>query len=110
MVGPEVDDVVGHVSWTPLPVGPGGLRWRLTGSEDVLPAARAVIAWADLTARRPGRLRPCGNEECLRFLVDRSKGNSARWCSMATCGNRMKARRHQSRKSSAEVPRTPRES
>ncbi|MGW0016543.1 CGNR zinc finger domain-containing protein, partial [Streptomyces tendae] len=26
--------------------------------------------------------------------MDRSKPNSARWCSMAECGNRMKARRH----------------
>jgi len=28
------------------------------------------------------------------FLIDRSKANAARWCSMAVCGNRMKARRH----------------
>ncbi|WP_232240778.1 CGNR zinc finger domain-containing protein [Kutzneria sp. 744] len=26
-----------------------------------------------------------------------SKPNSARWCSMAVCGNRMKARRHYQR-------------
>ncbi|MEC3993203.1 CGNR zinc finger domain-containing protein [Actinacidiphila sp. DG2A-62] len=47
---------------------------------------------------RPGRLRPCQNaEECTLFLIDRSKSNSARWCSMAQCGNRMKARRHYER-------------
>jgi predicted RNA-binding Zn ribbon-like protein len=31
------------------------------------------------------------------FLIDRSKPNSARWCSMAICGNRLKARRHYQR-------------
>jgi predicted RNA-binding Zn ribbon-like protein len=31
------------------------------------------------------------------FLIDHSKPNKARWCSMAVCGNRMKARRHYER-------------
>jgi predicted RNA-binding Zn ribbon-like protein len=31
------------------------------------------------------------------FLIDHSKASSARWCSMAACGNRMKARRHYQR-------------
>jgi predicted RNA-binding Zn ribbon-like protein len=30
-------------------------------------------------------------------LIDHSKATSARWCSMAVCGNRMKARRHYQR-------------
>jgi predicted RNA-binding Zn ribbon-like protein len=42
-------------------------------------------------------LRPCANIECQLFLIDRSKPNTARWCSMAVCGNRMKARRHYQR-------------
>ena len=48
-----------------------------------------------------GRLRPCANTECRLFLIDRSKPNTARWCSMAICGNRMKARRHYRRFRSA---------
>jgi predicted RNA-binding Zn ribbon-like protein len=48
-------------------------------------------------AQSPGRLPPCANEECRLFLIDRSKANAARWCSMAVCGNRMKARRHYQR-------------
>jgi predicted RNA-binding Zn ribbon-like protein len=31
------------------------------------------------------------------FLIDHSKAGTARWCSMAVCGNRMKARRHYQR-------------
>ncbi|GGJ34413.1 hypothetical protein GCM10010121_052110 [Streptomyces brasiliensis] len=45
----------------------------------------------------PGRLRACANPECRRFLLDRSRTNKGRWCSMAVCGNRMKARRHYER-------------
>ncbi|MFW0149571.1 CGNR zinc finger domain-containing protein [Mycobacterium sp. smrl_JER01] len=70
-----------------------GLRWRLDHG-DASGAARAVIAWDGLRITSPGRLRPCANTECRLFLIDRSKPNTARWCSMAICGNRMKARRH----------------
>lgn len=68
-----------------------GIDWRLT---DATGAARAVLAWDGLRISGPGRLRPCANDECRLFLIDRSKPNTARWCSMAICGNRMKARRH----------------
>jgi predicted RNA-binding Zn ribbon-like protein len=57
-------------------------------------AARCVMAWDRLQRSHPPRLRPCTNTECRLFLIDRSKPNTARWCSMAACGNRMKARRH----------------
>lgn len=62
-------------------------------------AVRAALAWDSLRINSPGRLRPCANTECRLFLIDRSKPNTARWCSMAVCGNRMKARRHYSRTS-----------
>lgn len=75
-----------------------GLQWGLDGTPERLPAARVVVAWSELVKSRPGRLRACENDECQLFLIDHSKGNTARWCSMATCGNRMKARRHHSRR------------
>lgn len=75
--------------------GVDGLDWHLDG--DAIGAARAVIAWDGLRIASPGRLRPCANTECQLFLIDRSKPNTARWCSMAICGNRMKARRHYQR-------------
>ena len=71
-----------------------GLDWTIEGDSVVV---RAVLAWNALRTAAPGRLRPCANTECALFLVDRSKGNTARWCSMAVCGNRMKARRHYQR-------------
>ena len=71
-----------------------GLQWRLVTGVAPEGAARAVLAWDGLRISSPGRLRPCANDECRLFLIDRSKPNTARWCSMAICGNRMKARRH----------------
>jgi predicted RNA-binding Zn ribbon-like protein len=74
-----------------------GVRWDLDAPAGQVPAVRAVLAWDALRRTRPGRLRACENPECARFLIDRSKPNTARWCSMAGCGNRMKARRHYER-------------
>ena len=71
-----------------------GLEWTLEGDSAVV---RAVLAWDALRAGAPGRLRPCANADCALFLIDRSRANNARWCSMAACGNRMKARRHYER-------------
>lgn len=77
------------------------LQWRLEVPADRELAARVVLAWSELEETRPGRLRPCGNPECRLFLIDRSHANRAQWCSMAVCGNRMKARRHYERKRQA---------
>jgi predicted RNA-binding Zn ribbon-like protein len=74
-----------------------GVDWRLVGSGTGTGAVRAVLAWDALRIASPGRLRACANNECQLFLIDRSKPNTARWCSMAICGNRMKARRHYQR-------------
>lgn len=74
-----------------------GVEWTLEAPPERGPAVRAILAWSAVERERPGRLRPCANEECRLFLLDRSKTNKARWCSMAACGNRMKARRHYQR-------------
>ena len=75
----------------------GGLTWHLCVAPDRELAVRAILAWDVLARQSPRRLRPCANDECRLFLIDRSKANAARWCSMAVCGNRMKARRHYQR-------------
>ena len=74
-----------------------GVEWELEVPPERRLAVELVLAWADVKERLPGRLRPCGNPECRLFLLDRSRANTARWCSMKTCGNRLKARRHQAR-------------
>ena len=80
-----------------------GVAWHLDAPDGRTSAARAVLAWDELRRSSPGRLRPCANSDCRLFLIDRSKPNNARWCSMATCGNRMKARRHYEKSRSREA-------
>ncbi|MET8331991.1 CGNR zinc finger domain-containing protein [Streptomyces sp. NPDC005181] len=84
------------VSYRPI-VNDDGVGWELDAPDERRPAVLAVLTWGTLQQNKPGRLRPCANTECRLFLLDRSKTNKARWCSMAVCGNRMKARRHYER-------------
>jgi hypothetical protein len=85
-----------------------GIDWVLHAPEGRTAAARAAIAWDVLRTSSPGRLRACANPECSLFLIDHSKPNTAKWCSMAVCGNRMKARRHYHRSGEAarQLPAT----
>jgi predicted RNA-binding Zn ribbon-like protein len=82
------------VRQVPTLTADGTVAWTLEAPPELTSAARVVLAWSELQSTRPGRLRPCENPDCCLFLIDRSKANTARWCSMTTCGNRMKARRH----------------
>jgi len=43
------------------------------------------------------RLKLCGSETCRWAFFDRSRNHSSRWCAMASCGNRQKARRFRER-------------
>jgi predicted RNA-binding Zn ribbon-like protein len=88
--------------------GRDGVAWHLAFENGTKGAVRAVLAWDALRISSPGRLRPCANTECRLFLIDRSKPNNARWCSMAICGNRMKARRHYRRVHCRRVTKSPR--
>lgn len=79
--------------WVPA-MAETGIEWSMEAPRKHSVAIRAVLAWDEISQRKPGRLRACENPDCDLFLLDRSKPNTARWCSMSTCGNRMKARRH----------------
>jgi predicted RNA-binding Zn ribbon-like protein len=50
------------------------------------------------------RVKACGNPDCRWSFYDGSKNHSGRWCDMASCGNRMKARafRERARAAAAE--------
>ncbi len=43
------------------------------------------------------RLRRCENPQCILYFLDTSRNGTRRWCSMAMCGNREKARQHYQR-------------
>ncbi|MFI5677896.1 CGNR zinc finger domain-containing protein [Streptomyces cellulosae] len=99
---PRLRRVLAGVRKVPRPSA-SGIEWHLEVPSERRLAVELVLAWADVNDRMPGRLRPCENPECRLFLLDRSRANTARWCSMKTCGNRLKARRHQAR--ARETPR-----
>ncbi|MFE7407980.1 CGNR zinc finger domain-containing protein [Isoptericola sp. NPDC057559] len=42
-------------------------------------------------------LRECGRPECTQVYLDHSRGHRREWCSMATCGSRMKAAAYRAR-------------
>ena len=47
------------------------------------------------------RLKLCGSSTCRWAFYDRSRNHSSRWCTMASCGNRQKARRFRLRAKAA---------
>jgi predicted RNA-binding Zn ribbon-like protein len=59
--------------------------------------AIALRANADGTWRR---LRACAAPECRWIFYDDSRNGAGRWCSMSSCGNRVKTARYRARKSS----------
>ncbi|HWT95955.1 MAG TPA: CGNR zinc finger domain-containing protein [Solirubrobacteraceae bacterium] len=49
------------------------------------------------SAEERARVRICASETCSARFYDRSPAGRRRWCSMQTCGNAAKARRHRAR-------------
>jgi len=56
---------------------------------------------ASMAAGTWNRLKVCANDACQQAFYDSSRNRSGRWCSMATCGNRMKGRSYRQRHSGA---------
>jgi predicted RNA-binding Zn ribbon-like protein len=50
------------------------------------------------------RLKLCGSGDCRWAFYDRSKNQSSRWCTMASCGNREKARRFRKKGKVSSAP------
>jgi len=86
--------------------GPDG-RLRLEGaSPSPLERAMGQILAAAFTAAAGGtwsRIKLCQDPRCGRAFYDRSRNRSGRWCAMAVCGNRAKARRYRARRRAGGV-------
>jgi predicted RNA-binding Zn ribbon-like protein len=48
-------------------------------------------------------VRECSAEDCHWLFLDTTRNRSRQWCSMKSCGNRQKARRHYQRVRSQQV-------
>ena len=80
-----------HLDWT----------WKERGTTlaPELPLWKLAQAAADLlVSSDTEHIKDCGDPTCRWLFLDLSKNHTRRWCDMKTCGNRMKARRHQARR------------
>ncbi len=76
------------------------LVWSWSGFEQQaeLPLWKLAQSASDLlVSEDASRVKACGDPACRWLFLDVSKNHTRRWCDMKTCGNRMKARRHQAR-------------
>jgi predicted RNA-binding Zn ribbon-like protein len=75
-----------------------GWAWTNTDALDSVlwPIARSAAEVLLSDVERP-KVRECGAAECRWLFLDTSKNRSRQWCSMSSCGNREKARRHYER-------------
>lgn len=77
----------------------GGYEWAWQTQSGLDRALWAVLRSAGdlLTSSKVARVRACGAAVCGWLFLDASKNHSRRWCDMAVCGNRDKAKRHRTR-------------
>jgi predicted RNA-binding Zn ribbon-like protein len=84
-----------------------GLRMRFgaDGKPKLEPEATGVVGamgrivasmYTAMEGEDWARLKLCSSQTCRWAYYDRSKNHSSRWCTMASCGNREKARRFRS--------------
>lgn len=89
-------EALGHLRLEPAE---GGFRWGWEGTSPDAPLWPILRSAADLLASEDrGRIRECAGSQCTWLFLDRSRAGTRRWCSMSSCGNRAKARRHYHRK------------
>jgi len=88
-----------------LAAGEQALEWRWDidpGQPETLLGPLVESAAALLTSGRLSRIRECpAPHGCGWLFLDTSKNGSRNWCSMKTCGNLAKVRRHRDKSATA---------
>ena len=78
----------------------GGFAWAWQGVDGELNLPAWVVARSAaelLSSERLPFVHECAGDNCGWLFLDVSRNHSRRWCDMADCGNRAKARRHYAR-------------
>ena len=75
--------------------GPDGRARLEPEAKGVTGALGRIVAaaFAAMADEDWGRLKLCSSATCRWAFFDRSRNHSSHWCTMASCGNRAKARR-----------------
>jgi predicted RNA-binding Zn ribbon-like protein len=74
-----------------------GFAWDVDLRGSTALGLLAPVLWTagDLLAGdKLDKVKRCANPECGWLFLDDSRAGKRRWCSMSSCGNRAKARRH----------------
>ncbi|GEK03820.1 CGNR zinc finger domain-containing protein [Streptomyces sp. NPDC003388] len=74
----------------------GGRHTEATPEQALATVARQAVEL--LSGPDVPLLKECGNPECTRVYIDRSRGMRRQWCGMESCGNRIKAAAYRARK------------
>lgn len=96
----EIANCLAHARVVPDDARDGGYRWgwrdARTLDAPLWPISRSA---ADLLTDPAERalVRQCSSATCEWVFLDTSKNRTRQWCSMQSCGNREKARRHYER-------------
>jgi len=91
-----------------LTLAPGGETWtfRFAGEEHpespLWPVAWEAARLLTSAARPP--IRRCANDRCRWLFLDESRRGNRRWCDMAVCGSRAKARTYYRRRKARGEP------
>jgi len=95
-------EVVGRVSRmvsVSLEVETGHTAIRPAGAGLLREVASVIVAMHSAMADGTwSRIKICRNPDCRWAFYDRSRNHARVWCTMAECGNRMKARRFRRRR------------
>ncbi len=100
------DSLINAMSHLKISKSSAGFTWDWFGSSDSFdqiswPVARSAAEL--LTSNKLDRVRHCADDRgCGMLFLDTSRNKSRRWCSMQSCGNRAKAKRHYQRAKRSE--------
>ncbi|MFF3503267.1 CGNR zinc finger domain-containing protein [Streptomyces sp. NPDC003247] len=78
---------------------PAGRLTEATPEQALATVARLAVEL--LSGEDVPLMKECGNPECTRVYIDRSRGMRRQWCGMESCGNKIKAAAYRARKKTA---------
>ena len=98
----RLNEVLDAALLTPVFAADGGLRLQPAGRGlDAVFGRLLQIIYASSIEGTWQRLKVCRNDACRWAFYDASRNRSGVWCTMASCGSKMKARSYRKRMQSA---------
>jgi predicted RNA-binding Zn ribbon-like protein len=77
---------------------------RAAGTAEEILAPVALVAAELFSTADFRRVRRCSEQTCVHWFLDTTRPGRRRWCSMATCGNRLKVKSYRQRLKKSRNP------